>query len=152
MHCYEKTVRCNCLGSSYAIPVLLLFLYLSYTSYIITVTSYTIPILFFQYRQITNISIQISYFPWSLLDNNFSAILEGVRNEKIPGEICWNNCYPSEEWSDLCIVRSLYKRWEMRFTRGNQGVNFSFLSSSSPINTCLFLSHVTSAALNHITV
>lgn len=138
------------LGSFYAIPVLLL-LFLCH-SYSITVTSYTSPILFFRYRQITNIRTHISYFPWSLLDSKFSAILEGVRNEKIPGEICWNNCYLSEEWSDFFIVRSLYKRWERRFSRGNQGVNFSSLSSSLPINTCLFLSHVTSAACNHITV
>lgn len=149
MHCYEKTICCNCLCSSYAIQVLLLlFICYSYTSCTITVTSYIIPILFFQYRQITNIRIQISYFSWRLLDSNFSAVLEEVHNEKIPREICWNNCYPSEEWSDLCIFQSLYKRWERRFTRGNQGVKFSFLSSSSPINTCLFLSHVTSAACN----
>jgi len=78
--------------------------------------------------------------------------LEELGNEMIPEEICWNNCCPSEERSNVCIVRSLYKRWERRITRGNEGVNYYFLSLSYTINTYFSLFSVTSAACNHITV
>lgn len=132
----------------------MLFLYFSYYSCnisilkLITTTSYSILSVLLS-RQITNISSQISYCLWGLLDRNFSAILEEVCNEKI---LCWNKCYSSEEWPDRCIIPSLYKGWEMRLTRGNQRVNFSFCSSSIAINTCLFQSRVSSTACNHISV
>lgn len=121
-------------------------------SFCTSVSLLLLPIPFFRYRKIEDIRNQTFHFPWSLLFSDFSAIFEEVYNEKIPGDICWNRCFPSEILSDLCIIWTLYRWWDRRFTRGNQRVNFSFLSLSSPNNTCVFLSHVTSAACNHITV
>lgn len=129
----------------------LLFLYFSYYFYT-PISLLLLSTLFFQYRKIENIRYKILCFPWSLLFSNFSVIFEEAHNEKICGDMCWNDYFSSEDLSDLCIIWSLYRMWDNRCTRKNQRVNFSFLSLSSPNNTCVFLSHVTSAAFSHITV